>query len=235
MAFKYNGTNINKAQISGPTGYVAVGSPIINNGILVNIDSSNYVKTAGSFNTTSKFSIITKYKLLADGTLTYFIGNTNGFKFYSTSTNANNLGCIIKASSSSEWTNLNVPTISHQANTWYILQFDYDGTNTYTITIKNESGTILGTNTTTNSIKIGAGEICFGYNGGNPAKEIDLNSTIVYINDKIWYWQPAEANYVMQNGGQTGYTIIGSPTISSGVVSGFSNSNYLSFSATMDI
>ena len=234
MTFKYNGTNINKAQISGPIGYTAVGTPIINQGILLNIDSSNYIKVS-NFNATSKFLIITKYKVAADGTLTYFIGNTDGFKFYITSTNANNLGCIIKGTSDSQWTNLNVPTISHQADTWYTLEFAYNGTNTYTITVKNNSGTSLGSATTTSSIKIAAGDVCFGYNGGNPASAIDLNNSFIYINDKIWFWQPSEASYVMQNGGQTGYTIAGSPSITNGVVSGFSSDDYVRTSINFEL
>lgn len=251
MAFKYNGTNVQQVQFGGQVKYTIYGDPIIQDGILIGPSANNYISTSESFNpVNNSFNIKIKYKVLADGNLTYFIGNTNGFKFYVTGTNANNLGGIIKGSSDNYWTSLNVPTFSHITDTWYTLEFNYNGTNTYTVTISS-NGTTIGTSSTTSNIKIASGNIGIGYNGGSAAYEVDLNNTIVKINNKIWYWQPMKTNYV-QTGSQVNsklvyanpdlylegpvtYTKVGNPTVIDNVVSGFSSSDYLSLPATLDI
>lgn len=53
---------------------------------------------------------------------------------------------------------------------------------------------------------------------------IDLNETYIKVNDQVWFGkQKPEAKLV----GPVDYTVVGSPTISNGVASGFSSSDYL--------
>ena len=57
--------------------------------------------------------------------------------------------------------------------------------------------------------------------------KIDLNKTYIKSNDQVWFGTlPAEPKLV----GPVDYTVVGSPTISNGMVSGFSDSNYFQVS-----
>lgn len=121
-----------------------------------------------------------------------------------------------------------------QPDTDYWLKYTNDGTNckawwsengvNYTVGDIKESSLITDNNSGT--IRVGSRSDRLAFPGS-----IDLNNTYIKVNGITWFNGKQQAsstvNEVYYNK-NCGYTVVGSPTINNGIVSGFSENDYLS-------
>lgn len=219
-------------------GYTVVGSPTINNGVVSGFSSSDYL-TLPSFirnNFKQLFKIKTPNSFIAYAGL--WQENTTNYK---SKIMFSNTGKIIVNLSSlgNSWDIADniFSNLSLDTNKEYYIDFSYsDGYYTIKYSLDGETFNDLITPIESNSILRTAGSI-IGYNSTNNVAfngEIDLNNTYIKVNDVYWFrGQPTMTktlSCVGCTGNQDKLTIVGSPTISNGVVSGFSGNNYLSLS-----
>lgn len=222
-------------------GYTVVGSPTINNGVVSGFSSSDYL-TLPSFirnNFKQLFKIKTPNSFIAYAGL--WQENTINYK---SKIMFSNTGKIIVNLSSlgNSWDIADniFSNLSLDTNKEYYIDFSYsDGYYTIKYSLDGETFNDLITPIESNSVLRTAGSI-IGYNSTNNVAfngEIDLNNTYIKVNDVYWFrGQPTMTktlSCVGCTGNQDKLTIVGSPTISNGVASGFSSNNYLKTSSTL--
>ena len=213
----------------GTVGYTVVGNPTISDNNISGFSADNYITTQGTLpSTVNNFEFITKFKTGSD-----LSGTQQIFHNYKFTSLANNCEIIILngnlcaavyidgayiASSSSGSKSLN-------ANTSYTAKLAFDGSKyTFSWINGNSWEQIWQVNNTTNCL---ISDTKWGINRTNTrpfAGVLDFNNTYIKINDQVWFGTlPAEPKLV----GPVSYIVEGSPTIVNGVVSGFSDDNYL--------
>lgn len=229
----------------GTVGYTTVGSPTIVDGVASGFSSSKYFSINNMPSGSFEGRIRAKLDSDASGYGSVFFLNSASpthrlsietvadsettevrYYLYDTTTSTNVAYRIYSLSIKGVWVDY---VFSHNAST-----------HETTIDIIDVStGTVLATNTYSNTEFTG-GTINMGYYWQPFQGSIDLNETYIKINDQVWFGTlPAEPKLV----GPVDYTVVGSPTISNGVVSGFSGypnaSSYIrtkdAFSGTVDL
>lgn len=233
-----NAMQVQKHQIRGPVGYTKVGSPTIVDGIASGFSSSDYLTLNESPSYTTSDSCEWNIKFtVTDTSITAWM-----FAFMGPS--GIMCGCYRTNNRVyTYFTNNLTRDISYQFsnNTTYIYNMTKQSNGDYTISLKSASGSVLASvsgsgwseNITYLSRKIG-----IAFTTGNPDL-IDLNETYIKVNGKLWFYQPAPTKYVVKDDklvfadsglyltGTNNYTVVGTPTITDGIASGFSASNGL--------
>ena len=223
-------------------GYTVIGSPTINNGVVSGFSSQNYLMFNENLQLLnndfeiyikcSAPSVTSNQRILCNnygspGFSGVSLGNDKKFNFR-----------IYEEDSSTVYKVDNTLIVSpnttyfvkaYRAGTVLGISVSTDETNWHTATIDIPS-TI---NLTRGNYQIGASSASV-FSGS-----IDLNNTYIKVNDDYWFrGQPAMTktlSCVGCSGNQDKLTIVGSPTINNGVVSGFSSSKYIKTSSNLPI
>lgn len=248
---------VKKHQLKGPVGYTVTGSPTITDGVLSGTSSSNYCSVnvnVPSFNT---LEVIMRAKFTgrinssAFMPLWAFGGGVSPRRITNNFTTASDGGTRLF---SNEGVIVNIPNTDFDLNT-YALDFYYTrirvtkNTDDYTYELSVSAD---GTTWVTKSGNY-ASNICTGFfylcrnssgsSGGNVY--CDLNETYIKVNGKLWFWQPQETKYIQRNNqlvfadpklylsGPVNYEVVGTPTITDGVASGFTSVSALKINALL--
>ena len=240
-----------------PLNATVVGSPTINSGVASGFSTSNYLIFNGtgtvSANNLNSFEIL--FKVITPTTWTSngrVINPTNG----ADSTTAPYIE-FKNSRANLVWFNgtTYIPCdigITLSSNTTYWLKWVYDGSIVKGYYSTNGSDYIFSSTTTLpykpyfNSTEMGIGcrvfdkyDVCV-WNGS-----VDLKEAYIKVNGSIW-WQGGTGALTLKAGSKVyvpngfedatyykrNVTVVGSPTISNGAVSGFSSANYLKIDKT---
>lgn len=222
-------------KIKGPIGYTLIGSPTDNNGIISGFAAGKCAKTSENLDTTKDFELVvsavvgtcsdnsfcTIFRNSNDSTQAGFsIGLVNyKFMYYL----VNNEGTAITSGSTGSTTFTSGTSLLikfEQKSTLIRLSFSMDNGATWTIDKSFNSSKRMG----------GANGVFFG--GGKTSLSaqywrgtIDLNETYINVDGTAWFGK--SFSKVKVKSGLARYTVVGSPTITNGIASGFSTSNYL--------
>ena len=224
-------------QDKGIVDYTVVGTPTIVDGVASGF-SDNYYLTVGTNLPSSK---MIDYELYSKFTIADSSSAQSVLGFYGS---AHNLGLVVSSAKKiiyyigyvSGLQKTITSTNSFQNGDTVIAHAYYAGNNTFVLKTSNDNGVTWDTNTltldpttldnlnTTNPIRLGRARLdnyAWPFLGS-----IDLNETYIKVNGQAWF-HPYPNSYPKLVG-PVNYTTVGSPTISNGVVSGFSSSDYLS-------
>lgn len=227
MAFNINGTDISNLYLNHNVGYTIVGSPTISDGVVSGFSSSNYVVIGSEFPSADNCDIIICAKpSTSGGLLAQGIGGsaelklqftTSLLRFYTSTTSAGNL------------------TLSNNFadNIFYFVRLRRRGNTAYLdystdrkIWLGEVSMEFAQWNASTNPITLGAIRNWNNVFNG----EIDITKSNIKVNGITWFngkeTASSTVNEVYYNK-NCGYTVVGSPTISDGIVSGFSNADFI--------
>ena len=215
--------------VKGPVNYTVVGHPTIVDGVASGFSSSDTVRIQGASAWTGNYELVIAFTtpetastfngLLGQGTTKmYFRNGTLGFQYWGGSSN------IWKtlATGLNNNTKYYIKLARKDDTAWYSY-ISTDGIN-YTLTY-TEKTYLIGIATT---------PLVFGYVDSTYPKwngSIDFNETYIKINGQPWFGLCPVEVQKHQLRGPVGYTVVGSPTISEGIASGFSASDYCAVSS----
>lgn len=198
-------------------GYTTVGTPTIVDNVASGFSTSNYLTlptlTATAGNPFEMQIAFTAYSTTANALNIYFNPSYRGrFGVFS----SNRPVFRFQNTGLTTYTQVAFDTVISM-NTKYTAKAVYNGT-TVNAYLYNASGTLLETKTTTADLEL-EGPTNLGATSSNYWDgSIDLNETYIKVNSIV-------------STGPVNYTVVGSPTITDGVASGFSGSKYLPISA----
>ena len=244
--FKINGVpwfgichiEVKSHQIKGQVGYTVVGSPTITDGMASNFSNSNYATTTSAFEVANYENVEIYVRAKTPATIssgwTDIIenGGVGGYR---------NLGAYANSDLTAYYFNFfghDFWRYNISADTWYRLKL--------TTTADTQSGYIYDDNGNllyqSNDARRIAGTSVLSFGGRyspNKIGAIDFNNTYIKVNGQLWFWQPRPTQYIVKDGslvwadqklylsGPVNYEVLGTPTITDGVVSNFSNTNYI--------
>lgn len=122
------------------------------------------------------------------------------------------------------------------------------------VEFRNSQNTVIGSYTYSEAVTMGHNQLTLGVMKGSGNDDayygtigqsslINLNKSWIKVNGKLWFYQPAPTKYIVKDdklvfadsglylSGPNTYTVVGNPTITDGIASGFSKDNYLLLSA----
>jgi hypothetical protein len=204
------------------------GTPTVQDGRVSGFSETNYLTTNQVFDTSKDFEIVTRVIFTTMSVANTIIRNTTdinstatGFKIALGASN-NKIRSFIFDSDSNAISNGEYGVTTFNSNIAYLIKFSQIG-NIIKIESSSDNGTTWVTEnawTTQNKIRNTSQGIAFGRSVSESNQylrgTIDLNRSYIKIDDTKYKLQAV-----------VGYTVVGSPTITDGVVSGFSSSNYL--------
>lgn len=219
------------AKMKGPVDYTVVGSPTIEDGIISYTSRANHIELNErlQWSTASDLEVYCRFKTPSS----FPSGNCAII-----STTPDSTPLIWKSSGNNVYFNLPATTFGTsatlQTETWYRVKVT--GKNLeWTTVVYEDDGTILNQNTITTT----AGNtstrpisISVDYVSLPPMDAVDLNNTYIKVNNQLWFGKDFIPVKVRTNP-FVKYSVVGSPTITNGVASGFSDSDYLKLSQTV--
>lgn len=242
-----------KLYLTGPVNYTVVGTPAIVDNVLTNITANDYLSIGTySGDTPTSIEIGSSFKtsdttVVANSVIGRLTGADTGI-FWGNSSFPGRL-CFkhrVSYDNGTTWTAVESKSAVLSLNKKYYVKFivslaeqkltgyvSTDNINWTSYVANFNSGAILEGLT---SIAIGK---IFGHNAS--PLPIYLDYTYIKVNGKLWFYgknyatqniAPVPADYPLTVKGPVNYTIVGSPTITNGVASGFSSSNYLKTDTT---
>lgn len=251
MALSFNGKEVNKICFNNNVGYEKVGNPTIVDGVVSGFSNVDYldignflwdnihsIENGVKFTTASTFlsqSIMGRAPGASPrDTGVFFRQATPGITAkYRISYDNGNSWQVIELQSSftsivsnhTYYVNWSISTITNKM----IVRFSEDGQNWITDELSFEPGAILENLTNQKIGRTG--------NHGAFVGSIDLNETYIKVNGVNWFSGKQQASPIVNEvylNRNVGYTVVGSPTINDGVVSGFSQSSYCYISNTVN-
>lgn len=233
--------------VQGSVNYTVVGSPTISNGIASGFSDSDFLRLT-SYPPTSditKYEFYTKFTVasLEGGQqfiLKFTAGISAGLSILSGGRLNFSFGRTGDSSASYVFTNI-TSSANLQIGDTVLMKAGYEGDNTFYLQVSTDNGATWIKDTTISSsiptiytpsaVALGCGD---GYANHPFLGSIDLNETYIKVNGQAWFGIcPVEVKHI-NYGTSVGYTVVGSPTISNGVVANSSNSNYVQLSQTFD-
>jgi hypothetical protein len=223
----------------GSNNYTIVGTPTVVDNVVSDFSSSNYILAANSFAPTGAWEIIIKIKTPNGNASKYFIGG-GGYNFAigTTNTPANHFKAFFSANGTS-WNIGNITSsLAISNNVWYYVRIGFTGKQYY-MDYSTDGKNYIDRVTKASTAKLYASSFLLGQTGIFPTLfwngEIDLKATYAFVDGQPFCGIcPVEVKK-HQLMGPVGYTVVGSPTITNGVVSNLSIDDYLrldsSFSA----
>lgn len=234
MALTFNGKEVNTVKFNNNVGYTVVGSPTIIDGVVSGFSADDYVRTAKNFPTSNISTLEWGCKFTTGSNVNYQGITGTGSYWGCYGFRLNDYGALVITLSFSPTIEINFPANTIKSNSTYISKAYWNATT------KEFSAKVSGDNgeTWTTSSMVVSDD--FSYLGipvqfgrtqaGNFRGSIDLNETYIKVNDITWFNGKQQASPVVNEvylNRNVGYTVVGSPTIVDGVVSGLSNSDYL--------
>lgn len=223
----------------GSVGYTIVGSPTIVDGVASGFSNNNYIQTSTGNITSSSGQLGFIFTTSTNGNSSFcslFTGTTAGIDY------SRRIEFVTEGTSprfriywdglGSVWQAYNFPVAK---NTKYKCVFSWTPT-TISLSLQNLSnGGEVKTESkqlTTEQTSISFVQPQFLRSNVAYDTKLDLNGTYIITDGQPWFGIcPIEVKK-HQLMGPVGYTVVGSPTITDGVASGFSGSNYLQSSST---
>lgn len=193
------------------------GSLTENDGVFSGFSASNYLLTQTEIQANESFSGKVRAKVNSGetgytGILNIVTGSKRFCIEFNTTTSIRTYCYNDTTSSNQAQGKYNIIS----ADTWFDFYFNFDsGAKTLYISIRNTNGTEVGRIDYTN-VSLNGGNIQYGYVFSGLNGSIDLNNSYIKLGSTKYNLQAV-----------VGYTVVGSPTIVDGVVSGFSSSDYL--------
>lgn len=239
--------------LSGPVNYTKVGSPTIVDGVLSNCSSSNHIKLNSPLDYSKDMEIVFKLRfedsytqeapILQD--LKVISGINNGMSIHRNEKRRISFLLSKGYSEGGTWNSFNYDQFPLEE--WFYVKFTitsdtmtlYTGSSLDSLT-QVATTTRLGTTTGIDNPLIGYSHY-WGMDQMFNEGQIDLKESYIKIDGSLWFYGK---NYATQNiapvpagyhtKGQVGCVAVGSPTITDGVVSGFSSSNYIQTDTNFD-
>lgn len=208
---------VQKHQLMGPVGYTLTGNATVTDGVLGNLDTSSSAYTSSSlpndynkiemvfklgFNTTATtsgyFPVCGFGSPVSQRRIGWLFSNSESLVF-KTSNSADAMSEVLNSS-------LNpVTTLNNNGFVFVKMLVEKIGAN-YNVTISaSADGTnwINGETGQTDTDPIGGRSVYLlrntsGAAGGRPT--MDLNETYIKVNDKLWFYQPANTKYIVKDG-----------------------------------
>lgn len=225
-------------------GYEVVGSPTITDGVVSGFSGGsnlqgNYLKTQSLPNFNGDVEIVIKFKSESWASSTLMSWIVSGYQCGVSISSQGKSTCYFSRTAGDDTTlyiNSNVTLTAGQDCYLKVIKTTGGTLTMYNSTdgvsynqIGTTTNTNYGTPTLSSYFRIGVNA---GYHPGAPFNgSIDLNNTYIKINGEYWFrGQPAMTktlSCVGCSGNQDKLTIVGSPTITDGVASGFSSANNL--------
>lgn len=198
-----------------------VGSPTISNGVVSGFSNDNYLKLQQPFAPVGKWEVV-----ICTSTSTYNLANSRYFFgcygtgniILGTTSTTHSFKAFISTNNGSSY-NIQITTTEEAvADTMYFIKLGFDGSKYY-IEQSRDGETYTGRAEQASTDKISSADVFIGkayQDGYNWTKEINLNNSYIKLNNTKYQFRFAMP-----------LTVVGSPTITDGVVSGFSANNYL--------
>lgn len=236
MSTQVNSTTVNDIKLNNNVGYTVVGSPTIVDGVVSGFSAIDNLKTSSFF-----LSSFTNYEFVIraskrDNNNNAFFSFGNGQNKTYIVINNHLLRAYIKGISTQMLT-LNASFI---ANNYYYYRFRRQGNKAlldYSVDGDTFNNTVEKYFDNWDNVDA---PIVIGYwHNGNSffGGSIDLNNTYIKVNGITWFngkeTASSTVNEVYYNK-NCGYTVVGSPTINNGIVSGFSQSSYCYIANTVN-
>lgn len=222
-------------QVKGPVGYTVVGSPTIVDGIASGFSSSSYLQISQTYNATNNKNVEIYVRAKTPSTISSGFNpilTSESVGYWGISSYANALFTIRMGYSDGKILQFEDMYIRGgiQPDTWY--RFKITGNNgIWRAEIYSDSGTLLNSadkDWTSNTVSANYTLYirCTDYTG-TYSGSIDLKETYIKVNAEPWFGVCPVEVQKHQVRGPVGYSVVGNPTIVDGIVSGFSNSDYL--------
>lgn len=243
----YISSPINDVYLNKNVGYTIVGSPTIVNGVASGCDYDNYLNLSSLFpdSNNSNMDVFITLKSAGIGVGKGYravLAGLYGITIALTNSSTPTFSVRTKKSGESTYTTRSIYNYSVQvdSNNNFYLHFTKNG-NVLSIQGANNDGVFKSASTYTleegeeiDSTSVYP-EVMHGGAWGNIENSaIDLNNTYIKVNGITFFngkeTASSTVNEVYYNK-NCGYTIVGSPTINDGIVSGFSKNDYLSLPA----
>ena len=214
----------------GPVNCTVVGSPTIVGGVASGFGSSpkSYLKTSSSFpnwNNISELDISIKAMVTTKNKYSYVYHMGN----FSLATGGGAGIFIVYIPGQSRY------DIEYSENTYYNIRVNLKD-NVWSIYVDNvlKKTYELTSQITDSTSPFGFGNTYTGANSAGFQGSIDLNETYIKVNGLPWFGVCTTPVSRVCLQGPVEYTVVGSPTIQNGIVSGFSTSNYLKSGGVFD-
>lgn len=227
--------------LTGPVNYTVVGTPMIVDNVASGFSSSNNLIISSLLQSTNRYEYSCTFTMPDSFSglsvlLSLIVGpnNDRGLDIY-----YNGSSCYLHANMAyadgtyeGQW----ISTTALQPSETYTGKLIRDNDNTYRLELW-QNGTKIDSTSWTKNSGIVTTELVIGGKGYPFVGSIDLNETYIKVNGNLWFYgknyasaniAPIKAGYHIE--GQVGCAAVGSPTIISGVASGFSVDDYLSLS-----
>jgi hypothetical protein len=246
---------VKRHQIMGPVGYTVVGNPTIVDGVISGFSEINYLQTSQAFNATRSeevcmFTMPSSWQTA--GALKPLLTNafTKGLNVYYNGTTNYLHGNFHFTDDTEEafW----ITDVPLQFGQTYIGKFIRDNAETYKLELWQNGSKLAEKSFSSSKDRFLRDTEKIGYNGDIGFDgSIDLNNTYIKVNGDLWFYQPQPTKYIIREdntthdkklvfadqsmylAGPVNYSVVGSPTIVDGVVSGFSSSDYLIISSLL--
>ena len=223
----------------GPVNCTVVGSPTIVGGVASGFSSTDYLNISSgyAFNFDTDFELQTKFiPTDVSSAAPLLVGNVATYGGLQLINGKIRFACRQRNTETTTTYTLS-GTNNLEINHIYLANVKRVG-NTLTLTIYKD-GTLLETQTgsLTDILFVqNIANIRIGYTGttGAFSGSIDLNETYIKVNGQPWFGVCTTPVSRVRLQGPVEYTVVGSPTIQNGIVSGFSTSNYLKSGGVFD-
>lgn len=227
----------------GSVDYTTVGTATIVDGVASGFSDSSYLQISQTYNATNDKNVEIYVRAKTPTTITSsfnpIFGAADNIKYWGISSFSNALftirmGYSWSSSKSFDFKDMYISG-GIQADTWY--RFKIKGSNgIWRAEIYNDSGTLLNSddkdwssNTLNENYTI---NLKCTDNTGVYSGSIDLNASYIKIDGQPWFGVCPVEVQKHQIKGPVGYTVVGSPTITNGVVSNVDGQNYLKINGT---
>lgn len=219
------------AKMKGPVDYTVVGSPTITDGVVSNVDGQNYLKINGTYNSgTSPFEVQADITTASVSNTYSRIFNLPGISLW-TQGGVGNLKLDI---STTNGTSINFSQ-GYQPSTRYVIKLVYDGSNSYAFYVND---TLISTQTgqppNFSSTAWYTYYLAYADAVSGTTISMDLNNTYIKVNGQLWFGNGFD-RVKIRTAPYVRYNIVGTPTITDGILSGCDDSNYLSLPSTLTI
>ena len=231
----YISSPINDVYINRNVGYNIVGNPTINNGVVSGFSVNDYLSlnVDPTYTATDTFEWNIKFTTGSSMQTSWLLSLSTSTIMRGIYYGANGV-LFVPVGSGSQYGQISGLT----TETTYIVNVLKKSDGNLITTLKSANGTIISTQTKAVgnvelvSVASKLGQAFSSYFNGS----INLNETYIKVNGVTWFNGKQQASpavnevYLNRN---VGYTVVGSPTINNGVVSGFSSSDYLELSSNV--
>ena len=226
-------------QDKGVVDYTVIGNPTIVDGVASGFSGSDYLMTSLPFNPhSSNWELVCSFIYQPSVGL---FGSTTGRDYQGITLVFNNnklRWCLSSTGLSWDIVGARIVGESLQNGVKYKVKISYNGTQ-YNLFLSTENSDYILIDSQISSTPIfeSSSGIGFGNNyiGANQFfnGSIDLKSTYIMINGEYWF-KPYPTMY-SKIVGPVDYTVVGSPTITNGIVSDFSQNDYPSINSSVNI